>query len=1335
MKLQNTFSRGIVDKDSQERFVDSDELIDAENFFVTTVDSSDMGVGRNALGNALKTAYNIVGGKTIGHGIDNTNNFIYNFIKGTSFDYIIEYNTETLNSQIVLQSTTGTRLNFKTGERILNVDVIFSDRPYDPVTNQGGNLLKFSGDSNPPRIININRSKTWGTNGFTADEIMLIKAPPLYPPSVFQTNTLTNNQNFMKDKFISFAYRYKYKDEYYSAISAGQEYSFTPGKFELDFASFDNKGMLNIFNACEVSFNTGPREVIAIDVLFRESNNTIFYLIDQYVKEDENWTDDSIRKIQFDNSKVFTPLPEDQFYRICDYIPDSCVAATVASNRAFIANFKQGHDLIDKNGNKVVMDYTLSLVTNDFNSSNVITTPLNAFSPFDSSIVLKGKLRFDFTSAILTSGAVIYLTFNIKGSYTTGTPPDTEDLFMNTYNFILDKDYSNIQELVTDPNNGFITNLENYFSEYLRTTSLQIPNNTIIPYDFRGFILGIENPNVIDITLPAVRYTINNSPAPNTIIDEYFRDVATVASSSTLGSKKSMKSYRSYEACMVYFDSKNRPTTALTSANNTIFIPVKNSITQNIINVLIPTTQKPPIGFGTYRFGIKENRGPYEEIYASIFYKDGIYRWIRLDGGNKNKVNENDMLLVKKDISNSISNVVQTKVLEIRYQEEDFLTNNKDENGNLIIESAGTYMKIKPENFSIDYSPDEFVYLEDNTSVKNNRPFSFLGGDAFSAPQGTDPETYVDVPISQGSEIVINLHSDYHRDSEQNNYSKTFIVNDNYDNFTDYYNAELAGISFIGDSGAEFKKEIVTVNGQIFLKIEGTAAGNGTTRRGFLDANLQLRSVSGYFIFETLGKEVENNVFFLTPDVFTISNGEHQLTNHLLTKTFNCYVQGNGAESHQIRDAFNEKYISIDFAPTAVNKDGYREENRYADITYSGIFNSSTNINRLNEFNLFTANFKDDIDKSYGPIYKIKGIETNLQVFQEDKDSFVYYGKDMLYNADGSSNLARIDQVLGLQDLYIGEYGISEHPESFDIYGGTVYHTDVKRGVVLKKVNNGLFEISSQKMTGYFKKLFRDNTINQIIAKYDQYHDVYVLNIKYNNTEYVTWIYSDSDNGWLGRITFNPEDMCRVNTKFFSFHNGEIYEHNQSTGRNTFYGVEYPSKFVINFSQNPSERKIYKNIEFEGTDSWEVDLITDLETGFINKLDFVKQEGVFRAYVRTSNDVIDNSSLTVQGIGNCTISGLNLIFAFALEDDISIGDKIMTIDNQLVGTIQNKGEKSLTLDEINNIVSGDYVMCAKSKSSESRGLLGYHMQVSGEIMKNTKTELYACNSEVIKSYV
>ena len=1324
MKLQNTFSKGTVNKDVDSRFVDSSELIDAENFFVTTVDGASGGVGKNALGNTLKTAYVITGAKTIGVGIDASRNKVYNFIKGTFHDYIIEYTVDSNVSTVVVQSATGTRLNFIAGERIRNVDIIVSGIPYDAVTQQGGNLMMFSGDSNPPRILNIERAKTWGVDGFSAEEIMLIKAPPLYPPAVEQVNTLESKENYMEDKFISFSYRYKYKDGYHSVFSPWQAYSFTPGKFDLDFASFENKGMLNVFNACNISFNTGPREVMGVDLLFKESNSDIIYCIDKYIKKDESWIDNVVKTIQFSNSKVYSIIDTDQYYRSMDYVPENTIAQTTAGNRAIFANYKDGKNLIDKNGAKVIIDYSVGVVSTENQSKMAVKTKTTGVSPYDASVIADGRVRIDFTGASFVKGAGVGIYFDLKSIAINPqiSPARPISTFKNTYYAILTSDYANIQLLINDGSNGFKSGILGYFSDLFKSGITPPPNtNTSPPYTFNGFSLTVISADVIEISLPTMRYeTIVPAPGPNTFINEYYQDNNTSSGVESVGVKGSMRSYRSYEICQIYKDAQGRKTTALTSNNNTIFIPLANSVTRNKIKVTIPISQKPPKWATTYKFGIKENKGSYEEIYASIFYADGVFRWIRLDGTNKNKVQEGDTLLVKKDISNVLSIPTFVKVLEVKLQVKDFITGNLDGLGVAIVETPGLYMKIKPGNFSIDYSPNDFRNFDLHAGTVN----------------GT-PSLKFDIPnaIPEGSVISFDLHSDYHRSSDFNDYKGEFIANGNYANFKAFYDAQIASTAFIGvGAGRTFPK---VMNSNTELQITGTSAGvnSWANRSGFLDAKITIRTVSGYFIFETIGKETENNTFFETPDIFSVVSGEHEFTEHVLEKTFNCYAQGNGAESHQIRDAFNAKHISIDFSPTAVGIDEYKEVNRPVDITYSGVYNSGTNVNKLNEFNLSLANFKDDIDKSYGAIYKIKGKESNLQVYQESKDSQVFYGKDILLNADGSSNLSQISDVLGSQDLYTGEFGISTHSDSYDSYGDNSYHTDVSRGVVIKKANNGLFEISSQGLKNYFKTLFRDNVINHVNGTYDQFNDVYVLNIQYNTSSYVTWVYSDKDNGWLGRMTFNPEDMCCVNGKFLAFKNGEIYEHNQLTGRNTFFGVEYPSKFTFNFSQNPSERKIYKTTEIEGTDSWQLALETDLDKGYINADDFEKQEGVFRAYTRTSNDVIDSSLLSCQGIGNCTINGLVLSFGFTLDDVISIGDEIRNSNLLLVGTILSKTANSLTLNAVANILSGDFVLCSKPQSAESGGMLGYHMVVTATLTKNTKAEVYAINSEVIKSFV
>lgn len=1334
-KFQNTFSRGTINKDLQGRFVDSAELIDAENYFVTTTQGSSIGVGKNALGNVKRTNLNILGAKTIGAGKNSSKNKVYNFIKATSYDYLIEYDVDTHDAVIVLQSTTGTRLNFKTGERILNVDIVSSGEPYDAATGLGGDLISWSGDSNDLRVGNIERMKTWGIDGFTAEEIMLIKAPPLYPPLVVPVNTVDGKENFLKDKFLSFATRYKYKDDYYSAISSWQEYEFSPDKFKLDISSCENKGMINTFNACDISFNTGPREVQAIELLFRFSNSETVYKVDRFVKTEEGWGNNITipAPIRFSNNKVYSILPEDQYFRSFDNVPENSIAATVAGNRQMFANYKEGKNLIDKNGNPVVMEYIVDFVSIEPQSVVIPVTKLDSISIFDSSIIVDGKIRMDFTGVELVKDASVALQFNLKSIAVNPalTPARPIYNFNKTYGIVLNQDYANISALVADTANGFEAGIEGYLSD-LFLSSLVYPDDSLDfpPSLFNGFTISVISTNVIEIVFPSMKYEIEVLPSgPNKFVFEYIQDSGSIASLDAIGSKKSMKSYRDYELVMMYRDAQGRKVTAPSSAENNVFIPISNSASKNILTVDVKS-QKPPSWATTYKFALKQSKGTYEEIYTTDFYEDGYFRWIRLEGTSKNKVKEGDLLLVKRDSSGVISRPITISVLEVKQQEKDFI------DGSAIVELAGLYMKIKPEGFDMPYNPDSYKEFLGSAGARSGYPSVTL-----TIPNSTKTNN-----IPEGSILTVELESNFSNEAEFNKYSTDIIASSDYADFQNFFNVQINSMVFQGDNpdvdfGGVFPK---SSPGADKFQISGTSNGRNTVinpKSGFLNVKVTLRTTAGFMVFETQGSEVDDVIFHETPEVFPIINGEHVFNGenvtagvHRLVKTFNCFSQGNGAESYQIRDAFNEKYIRVDYLPTAMSEDGAREINRPCDITYSGVYNSSSNVNRLNEFNLYLANYKDDIEKSYGPIYKIKGEDTNLQVFQEEKDSQVFYGKDILYNADGSSNLSKISDVLGSQNDYLGDWGISSHPDSYDKDGFNAYHTDVKRGVVIKKSNNGLFEASGQGMRSYFQALFRDNKINHVNGKYDTYNGFYILNIQYNDTEYVTWAYSDKDDGWLGRMTFNPEDMIRINSKFISFKNGEVYEHNSTAAYNTFYGVESSSTFTFNFSQNPSERKNYKNVELEATDAWDLTLETDLDKGFINKEDFVRQEGVFYAYIRTSNDVIDSSLLSCQGIGNCTVTDLVLSFNFDLDDVISIGDTIRNSNLELVGTILSKTDRTLTLNTVNNIITGNYVLCSKPQSVENNIMLGYHLQVKCSLSKTTKTEVYAVNAEVVKSY-
>jgi hypothetical protein len=59
-------------------------------------------------------------------------------------------------------------------------------------------------------------------------------------------------------------------------------------------------------------------------------------------------------------------------------------------------------------------------------------------------------------------------------------------------------------------------------------------------------------------------------------------------------------------------------------------------------------------------------------------------------------------------------------------------------------------------------------------------------------------------------------------------------------------------------------------------------------------------------------------------------------------------------------------------------------------------------------------------------VFKNYIVDNDLLVLQEEKASKVMYGKDALYNGDGTLNVTSIQQVLGSQQMYLGENGIGK---------------------------------------------------------------------------------------------------------------------------------------------------------------------------------------------------------------------------------------------------------------------------------------------------------------------
>ena len=212
----------------------------------------------------------------------------------------------------------------------------------------------------------------------------------------------------------------------------------------------------------------------------------------------------------------------------------------------------------------------------------------------------------------------------------------------------------------------------------------------------------------------------------------------------------------------------------------------------------------------------------------------------------------------------------------------------------------------------------------------------------------------------------------------------------------------------------------------------------------------------------------------------------------------NCFSFGNGLESNRIKDDFNEIFISNGVKASTTTQETYKEERRKSGLIYSGVYNSNSGVNDLNQF-IQAEEITKDLNPTYGSIQKLFQRRISLIAFCEDRVVGITSNKDTIYNADGNPQLVASNKVLGDANPFEGNYGISTNPESFASESYRAYFADKQRGTVLRLSKDGLTPISSAGM----KDWFRDNLpeYNTLLGTYDSYKDDYNITLS-NNSDF-----------------------------------------------------------------------------------------------------------------------------------------------------------------------------------------------------------------------------------------
>ena len=1145
------------------------------------------------------------------------------------------------DSEIIISSTAP---DFRPGDKL---EITLADDPNEGEEDQAKVIVSvLEIDEAYPKIfkINIDSVSLGIEEGQQSWRVKLIQKPALF-----------------ENKFVRFAYRYKYKDGEYSTISPWSQVAFIGDSFDYNHQKGYNLGMVNQLRLLEVrnwapdpdESTTGlyqPFGVVEVDILYKDSVSNNIYVVKSVKTTDPEhsdigtFADPYSGKLEINSELIYKVIPSNQILRPFDNVPRRAKAVSVSGNRLLFGNYTENYNILSE-GKEITVKFAVNVSSLNYGTYNAAPS-IKSQRTYQLGVVYRDKygretpVLTDSTGSVKLNKGFAVDRNHIKVRVSSPIPDwvDTFKYYIREtsqpyYNIAMDRHYP-----AEDGNVwiAFSSSDRNKIQEDdFITLKKEHDSDAFVEAEAKYKVLAIEN------------------EAPDFIKQEYVskgklnRKIA--ASSGASGS--------------IFFHSAGYP------GEESGFVDIKTEDWHRFYgggsgtseSGGMPVHQLSDLFLVIYN---DKNSTKYYEI-ANIQYLIGAYR-----------VNLEKPLTIEDVL---------------------FIPLYKDDNGELSIEIFQKVTKTKPEfqgrfftKIQRDLTIDKSILIRDNVvnhklvGAQNLRGlggslFHVLGQtkgwyicdtkyeDSFAFNSGPSRLDLVNTAADQHNVAGVGIQEGWdtmeigYRNFGASNISrKTVDVHYNeYKKFKEIEPAQAPFASKIETIGTKFRFKddpegtVYTIRNSSFSYLTAEIPDAGMSFRNFdrairwtIKLDKKLKWVPGknfdYFSLINIGTNIEILSTFLEEEGFTSKNpgifetepkeaaeldlyyeasdafekSIHGTTQRLFYS--NCFSFGNGVESDRIRDDFNAPTLGKGVRVSTVLEEQYKEVRKKSDIIYSGIYNSTSGINNLNQF-IQAEKITKSINPSYGSIQLMQFRLGDLDVYLEDNVVKVLADRDALFNADGSSNLVATNRVLGAVQPYAGDYGISKNPESYSRYGNRAYFSDKNRGVILRLSGNGLTPISSYGMTDYFREnLSVSNT--KVIGSYDENKDEYNLTLtggldsKDNNgekvtiSEYnVTLSFKENVNGWNTRKSFIQENGLSLNNTYYTFSKGQIWSHNNKT-RNNFYGVQYDSSVKFIFNDAPGSVKSFKTLNYEGSqariflDNPDVSGNPDTDNKFENRL-------------------------------------------------------------------------------------------------------------------------------------
>lgn len=346
--------------------------------------------------------------------------------------------------------------------------------------------------------------------------------------------------------------------------------------------------------------------------------------------------------------------------------------------------------------------------------------------------------------------------------------------------------------------------------------------------------------------------------------------------------------------------------------------------------------------------------------------------------------------------------------------------------------------------------------------------------------------------------------------------------------------------------------------------------------------------------------------------IYSVTAGTIPGDTYVMTRTdsaLNQYL----TEAMSPNDKYYKPWNTNNGRPDFIDTIGQQKQG--ASVAWSNTFIQDSKSNGLSTYDALDL---IDISSDYGAIIKLqltskiqKTGTIMLAICDGGQTASLYLNEQTIQADSGETTIALAIDVIGTANELKGSYG-TINPESVYEYKGNVYWLDIQQGKVVQYADNGLFAVSSYKMTRYWK-LFSDQYKSMTQAAIaalgnrpfiptciDPHHEELLITVPktlavpsrgylpdYPATPFPfdywdglgktsTYKIYENPNKWGGSISANPDYMFEMEDDLFMFQNGNLYLANQSNYCN-YFGTQVQPKVCIISNEMVSNVKSYNN--------------------------------------------------------------------------------------------------------------------------------------------------------------